>query len=303
MKRRQFIKATAAGTLGITFIPVAANRFVSPLFGATNPDAVWVDGGEPEALLESAMNALGGMEKFISSGDVVVIKPNMAWDRAPEYAATTNPHLIAAIAKQCKNAGAKSVKVFDRTCNNPLRCYRSSKIQKTAEDAGAEVGHVRDHRFTNLTLENGQLVKEWPIYDEYLEADKVINVPIAKHHSMSRVTLGLKNLMGVMGGERGDLHNNFSQKLADINAQILPTLTIIDAYRVLMHNGPVGGNLSDVKTAKTLIASSCTVTADSIALELFDLDVDSVPYIKEAFSRGLNTFARGNATIQRINLG
>ncbi|MBD3275456.1 MAG: DUF362 domain-containing protein [Candidatus Marinimicrobia bacterium] len=303
MKRRQFLKATAAGTLGVTFIQVAADKFVSPLFGATGPDAVWVEGGEPEALLESAMNSLGGMQKFISSGDVVVIKPNMAWDRAPEYAATTNPDLIAAITKQCKAAGAKSVKVFDRTCNNPLRCYRSTKIQKTAEDAGADVGHVRDHRFTNLTLDNGQLVKEWPIYDEYLEADKVINVPIAKHHSMSRVTLGLKNLMGVMGGERGDLHNHFPQKLADINAQILPTLTIIDAYRMLMHNGPVGGNLSDVKMAKTLIASSCTVTADAMALELFDLDVDSVPYIREAFNRGLNKFAQGSATIQRINLG
>ncbi len=147
------------------------------------------------------------------------------------------------------------------------------------------------------------MVKEWPIYDEYLAADKVINVPIAKHHSMSRVTLGLKNLMGVMGGERGDLHNHFSEKLADINAHILPQLTIIDAYRVLMHNGPVGGNLSDVKMAKTLIASSCTVTADALALELFDLEVDNVPYIKEAFDRGLNKFEQGKAMVQRVTLG
>ncbi len=147
MKRRNFLKATVAGTVAIQIVPLAVNRLSSPLLGAGEADAVWVEGAEPADLLTTALNSLGGMKKFISQGDVVVIKPNMAWDRAPEYAATTNPELIAAISKACLSAGAKSVTVFDRTCNNPLRCYRSSKIQKSAEDAGANVDHVRDHRF------------------------------------------------------------------------------------------------------------------------------------------------------------
>lgn len=299
MKRRQFLRTSAFGTTALSIAPMA---FSTSLRAANPADVVWVENGEPEELLAAAMKALGGMGKFISRGDVVVIKPNIGWDRPPELAATTNPQLIAALVKSCKAAGAKEVKIFDRTCNNPRRCYRNSKIEKLAKEAGADVSHIRENRFKNIPI-NGQLIKEWPVYREYLEADKVINVPIAKHHSLSRVTLGLKNLMGALGGNRGSIHNNFSQKLAEIDRNILPTLTIIDAYRILIDNGPVGGNPEHVRLKKTLVASSCTVSADVTALELFGHTLDQVDHVKTALDMGLARFDIKKLNVQKIRLG
>ncbi len=301
MKRRDFLKTAALTTGAAGFIPAVFDT-ASALFGQTaNPDVVWVENGEPEALLTTALGALGGINRFISKGDVVVIKPNIGWDRPPELAATTNPDLIAALVKTCRQAGAKEVKIFDRTCNNPRRCYRNSKIEELAKDAGADVSQIRQNRYKTIPI-NGSLIKEWPIYEEYLEADKVINVPIAKHHSLSHVTLGLKNLMGVMGDNRGSLHNHFAQKLTEIDSKILPTLTIIDAYRILTANGPVGGNPDHVRLTKTLIASDCTVSADFIALELFGHKLDKVEHIKYAAEKGLNKYDLQKLNVKRVKL-
>ncbi|HHE55524.1 MAG TPA: DUF362 domain-containing protein [Caldithrix abyssi] len=298
MKRRQFLRLSSAGLVGLSLL----SYFPQKLKAQALPQAVWVENGEPEQLLERALKEYGGLQRFISKGDRVVIKPNIGWDRPPELAATTNPQLVAALVKACKKAGAKEVKIFDRTCNNPRRCYHNSQIEKWAKQAGARVEQVRSNRFKTVQI-NGELVKEWPIYEEYLKADKVINVPIAKHHSLSRVTLGLKNLMGVMGGDRGQIHNFFAQKLTDIDRKILPTLTIIDAYRILTNNGPVGGNPADVKLAKTLILSDCTVTADYLALELFGLKLDEVDHIKTAYQKGLAKYPIEKLNVKRISLG
>jgi len=296
MQRRDFMKASlilGTGSL-ITGNPLS-------LFSA-QPQAVWVSGGEPLPLLQAAMGVFGGIQNFISKGDQVVIKPNIGWDRKPEQAANTNPELVAEVVKMCYEAGAAKVRIFDRTCNNPQRCYANSQIESFAKNYGAEVEQIRDFKFKDYSLPEGELLKEWPIYKDYLEADKIINMPIAKHHSMSRVSLGLKNLMGVMGGNRGSIHNNFTQKINDICAHILPTLTIIDAYRILLRNGPSGGNINDVSVEKTLIMSPCTVSADFMALNLFDLKVSEVPHIQEAIQRGLNKFDVDKLDVKKIDL-
>lgn len=298
MKRRTFIKTSAIGTISAGMIPLN-------LLGQNQnaiPDAVRVINGEPAQLFQTAISSLGGMTQFISKGDVVVIKPNMGWDRAPQYAANTNPDLVAEIAKSCFEAGAKEVKVFDRTCNDPRRCYRSSEIEEKASAAGADVSQIRKNKFTSIKLKEGDILKEWPIYKDYLEADKIINVPVAKHHSLSLVSLGLKNLMGVMGGNRGSIHSGFDSKLADIGSAILPSLTIIDAYRILTGNGPTGGNLADVKLQKTLIASSCVVTADYLALDMFSLSLPQVGHIGEMVKRGKNKFDLQKLNVKEINL-
>ncbi|WP_456443802.1 DUF362 domain-containing protein [Caldithrix abyssi] len=297
MRRRRFIRLASTALASLSFFPYSVGK----LRAQSLPQAVWVENGEPEALLRRALKEYGGLERFIQKGDRVVIKPNIGWDRPPELAANTNPHLVAALVKACKQAGAREVIVFDRTCNNPRRCYRNSQIEKLAKDAGARVEQIRPNRFKNIAIQ-GQLVKEWPIYETYLKADKVINVPIAKHHSLSRVTLGLKNLMGVMGGNRGDIHNHFAQKLAEIDSKILPTLTIIDAYRILTDNGPIGGNPKDVKLTKTLIISDCTVSADYLALQLFDLKLDEVAHVQVAYQMGLAKYAPEKLKVKRIQL-
>ena len=299
MKRRKFIKTSTLGTLSVSLLPkVIRAQNSDPL-----PDVVRVNNGEPEQLFEAALTALGGMSRFISNGDVVVVKPNMGWDRAPEYAANTNPDLMAAVIKSCYQAGAKEVKVFDRTCNNSRRCYKNSKIEEIAKAADAEVFQIRKNKFSTIKLNNGKELKEWAIYEDYLEADKVINVPIAKHHSLSQISLGTKNLMGVMGDNRGSLHSGFETKLADITSEILPNLTIIDAYRILLANGPSGGNLADVKLQKSLFASSCMVTADVTALKLFNMSLENVGHINEMVKRGNNKFDLKNLNFKEINLG
>ncbi|MBN2367186.1 MAG: DUF362 domain-containing protein [Calditrichaeota bacterium] len=296
MDRRKFLKYSLAIGSAVAFLEHPFHLF------ASTPEAVRVSGAEPPELLRAALGAFGGIQSFVSRGDVVVIKPNIGWDRTPEQAATTNPILIGELVKSCYDAGAKKVKVFDRTCNNPRRCYQNSAIQASAEQFGAEVEQIRDFKFRSVSLPEGEILKEWPIYKDYLEADKVINVPVAKHHSMSRVTLGLKNLMGIMGGNRGAIHNRFSEKINDISAAILPSLTIIDAYRILLRNGPSGGNMNDVKLTKTLIMSPCTVSADVLSLDLFDRKLEEVPYIREAINRGMNKYKLETLNVKRIQL-
>ena len=315
MKRRDLLKllgstllATTAGRYGRVFAqaPESAAEHASkasaiPNPGGAFPDVVMVENGEPTQLLTAALKEMGGMERFVKAGDVVVVKPNIGWDRSPEQAGDTNPDLVAEVVKRCLEAGAKKVRIFDHTCNTEQRCYLNSGIQEKAETAGAEVSFIDQERFKMTTLKKGKLLQEWPIYQDYLEADKVINVPIAKHHGLARVTLGLKNLMGVMGGARGEIHSPFS-KLIDITAEILPTLTIIDAYRMLMAHGPQGGNLEDVKTARALVMSPCTVAADHTALRLFDLTPADVPYLQEAADRGLNRVDLKNLQLKKVKL-
>ena len=302
MKRRDFIKTSTAAIAGFSLFPVSLKSQSQPTSSDFPPDVVWIENGEPAELLHTAFGEFGGVEQFISKGDIVVIKPNIGFDRMPRQAATTNPDLVAEVVLQCRQAGAKRVKVFDRTTNNPQRCYYNSEIEKEAKAAGAQVYHVYDHRFQDIDLPDGEVIKKWPVYRDYLEADKTINIPIAKHHSMDRVTLGQKNLMGVMGGNRGEIHYGFSKKLADITSAIMPTLTIIDAYRILTANGPSGGSTADVKTTRTLIMSRCTVTADYVALPLFDLHVNQVGHIREMIVRGQQKFDLDNLNLRKIDL-
>ncbi len=302
MKRSDFLKASAAGLVGLSALPFVRRGVLRAQESGARPEVVWVQNGEPAGLVQAAITQFGGMEQFISRGDDVVIKPNIGWDRAPQYAANTNPDLVAEVVRLCLNAGARRVKVLDHTINNPQRCYHNSEIEKKAAAAGAQVIHVREHRFKEIKIQGGEVLDRWPVYTDYLAADKTINIAIAKHHSLCRVTLGLKNLMGIMGGNRGEIHNGFTTKLADITSQILPTLTIIDGYRILTANGPSGGNLADVKTPRTLIMSPCTVTADYVALSLFDLTLDDVGYLKEMVRRGHQQYDLNNLQVKKVSL-
>lgn len=299
MKRRDFLKTSALGTVAMS-IPLSKWQ----LFAQENtlPQAALVRNGEPEALVKAGLEAIGGIERFIKPGDKVLLKPNMAWDRGPEYAANTNPEVVATLTKLSFTAGASEVKVLDRTCNEARRCYRNSGIEDAAAAAGAEVVQVRKNRYKDITL-MGEALDSWPIYRDYLEADKVINIPIAKHHGMAKVSLGLKNLMGVMGGRRGMIHVNFSEKMADITQHIMPTLTVIDAYRMLLANGPSGGNLDDVRLERALIASPCTVSADVLGLELFGHSLSDIEQIQKAVDRGLALYDTSDLNVARIDLG
>src|ERR1019366_2570155 len=226
------------------------------------PSMTVVQGGEPRALVQRALADLGGMSRFISRQDVVVIKPNIAWDRTPEQAANTNPDIVAEVVRQCWQAGAKRVIVTDVSCNEPRRCFQRSGIQAAARAEGTEVILPDPELYREVEM-GGVVLKTWPVFIPFLEADKIINLPIAKHHGLVGVTLGMKNWYGILGGERNRLHQQIHQSLVDLANFMLPTVTLMDCYRILLRNGPTGGNLEDVATKKTMVAGTDPVAIDA----------------------------------------
>lgn len=253
------------------------------------PQMAVVQNGEPRDLVQRALEDLGGISRFIRRQDVVVIKPNIAWDRTPEQAANTNPDLVAEVVRQCWHAGARRVIVTDVSCNEPRRCFQRSGIQAAARAQGADIILPDPDLFRDVDL-GGVVLKTWPVFAPFLEADKVLNLPIAKHHNLTGATLGMKNWYGILGGQRNRLHQQIHQSLADLAAFMLPTLTIMDAYRVLLRNGPTGGNLEDVALKKTIIASTDPVALDAYAAKAWwNLDPEHLPYLQMAANRGLGT--------------
>jgi uncharacterized protein (DUF362 family) len=248
-----------------------------------------VQGGEPRALVQQALQDLGGIRRFVSRQDVVVLKPNIAWDRTPEQAANTNPEVVAEMVRQCWQAGAKRVIVTDVSCNEPRRCFQRSGIQAAARAEGAEVILPDPELFREVDM-GGVVLKSWPIFKPFLEADKIFNLPIAKHHGLVGATLGMKNWYGILGGERNRLHQQIHQSLADLASFMLPTVTLMDCYRVLLRNGPTGGNLEDVTLKKTMVAGTDPVAIDAyVAKAYWDLDPERLPYLQMAAARGLGT--------------
>ncbi len=253
------------------------------------PQMTVVMGGEPRALVERALEDLGGIRRFVSRQDVVVLKPNIAWDRTPEQAANTNPDVVAEMVRQCWQAGAKRVIVTDVSCNEPRRCFQRSGIQAAARAEGAEVILPDPELFREVDL-GGVVLKSWPVFTPFLEADKIFNLPIAKHHVLTGATLGMKNWYGILGGERNRLHQQIHQSLVDLANFMLPTLTLMDCYRVLLRNGPTGGNLEDVAVKKTMVAGTDPVAIDAyVAKAYWNLDPEHLPYLEMAAARGLGT--------------
>lgn len=281
MNRRTFITSTGAAVL-------LAPALIREALAAKETAVVAVaEGADYPAITRKAINALGGMKKFVKPGDVVVVKPNMGWDRSVDQAANTHPLVVRAVVEECLAAGAKKVKVFDNTCNDSRRCYVSSGIEAVLKGLkNVECKQIETERFKKTAL-NGQFLKEWELYDEALTAQVYINVPVAKHHGLSKLTLGLKNVMGIMGGNRGYVHRNLDVALADVNAFHKTHLTIIDATRILTAHGPQGGNLADVKVLNKVIASIDTVAADAFATTLFGMKPSDIPLTVTAYKRGL----------------
>ncbi len=300
MNRREFLKIAAISGIGLT-VPHSFDPLFNTVEASEKTDLVVARGAFPSEITRSAIDAFGGIKKFISRGDIVVIKPNIAWDRVPEQAANTNPEVVAEVVKLCYEAGAKKVKVFDRTVNDPRRCYVQSGIARAARSAGADVSHVDKRKFRDMKIK-GMALKTWPLYTEVFEADKVINIPIAKHHGLAKITMAMKNWMGIMGGTRSQIHQKIDQSLADLAIVIRPTLTVLDAVRILTANGPQGGSLADVKKLNTVVVGVDQVAVDSFGATLFGMKGSDLGYVKIAARAGLGTMDLSKMNIKRIKV-
>ena len=265
-------------------------------------------GGEPAELLERALAELGGIGRYVKEGQSVVIKPNIGWDKAPEYAANTNPELIGALVKHCINAGARKVTVFDHTCDNWQRCYQNSGIEQAAKAAGATMIPGNDEAYyKEVEIPQGIRIKSAKIHQALLEADVWFNVPVLKNHGGSQMTIAMKNYMGIVW-DRGFFHSNdLQQCIADICTwHKKPALNIIDAYRCMRQGGPQGRSVNDTSVLKALIASTDIVAADTAAVGLFNqveaMDINTVTHIAKGEEFKLGTQNLDNLNVKRIRL-
>lgn len=312
MTRRTFLKAslaTVAGLSGLKLLGRRRRRRAPKGYkqhGLKRGLAV-AHGEDPRAMAKAAVTELGGMSKLVSPGDVVVIKPNMAWPQPPEHAANTNPPVVAALVEMCVAAGAREVKVFDHTCSaDPRTAYEMSGIAAAATKAGAKVKYVDPRLFVERPIKDGRALESWVFYEEVLSADVLINAAIAKHHSTSRLSMALKNAFGMIGGNRGRLHPDIHTKIADINRALKVDLTVLDAYRILVANGPTGGRPQDVdnsrERARRVIVGVDPVAVDSYGATLFGLSGPEVGFIRESQRAGLGEMDLQKVAIHEIQV-
>ncbi len=286
LNRRRFLAsaALAPGALAAAVPPsLAIAHYKAP------PSAPEGIAEEARRLTRAAVGALGGMGRFVSKGNVVWVKPNIAFDRRPEQAACTNPDVVAAIVEMCFQAGAAKVLVSDNPIHVPERTFPRSGIQQAAEKAGARCPFMDERRFRAMSLTGAKVLTKWKLYSELVEADCLINVPIAKQHSLAKAVLGMKNLMGAAGGDRGRFHQDIANTVTDLAAFLKPRLVVLDAVRILAANGPTGGNLSDVKRKDLVVAGVDQVAVDSVGATILGYRPADIGYLVEGQSRGLGT--------------
>ena len=311
LTRRQFLKLTGAAAAAMTLLSHGCTTQPSETSGHRQPpdpsgDQAYLSiarGSDPEAITKAAIAALGGIKRFVRSGNDVIVKPNICVNyHPPEYAATTNPTVVATLVTLCLDAGARRVRVMDTPFGGtPESAYAVSGIEEAVQAAGGEMEVMSPVKFARTAIPDGQDITEWEVYRDVIEADVLINVPIAKHHSLARLSLGIKNLLGVIT-KPNQMHRNLGQRAADLASLVRPTLTVVDAVRILTAHGPTGGSLNDVQQTDTIIASHDLVAADAYAATLFDLTGADVAYVKAAAEMGLGTMDLDSVRVEEINV-
>lgn len=296
MKRRNFLKLSAASI-------ITASK-TTPLYALNNYDLSAVANGEPDKMFDKGIEALGGIEAFVKKGQVVLVKPNAAFSKTPEQAANTNPILVKRVVEKCINAGAKKVYVMDHKLFK--NAYKTSGIEKAVLEAGGlMVDAENENDYQDVKIPNGKRLTSTKVHETLLAADTFINIPILKNHMSTGITCGLKNLMGVVWDRRFYHRNDLDQCIADFPLYRKPDLTIVDAYRTMLTNGPFG-NRSQIQVTKMQILSADPVAADAAAVaqakQIGVADADKVEYIKKAAQHGLGRMDLENLNISRIEL-
>jgi uncharacterized protein (DUF362 family) len=285
--RRNFLVKAAASLAGIVSIPLLT-RWVQAIEKSTAAQRVVevtasdISQATIEKMVSIGLNEMGGLGSFVKKGMRVVVKPNIGFANEPQYATTTNPDLVEAVARRCIALGAE-VTIFDRTCNNRRICYERSGMNRAAKNSGADIQYINSRKFKTVTVKNGLNLTKLEVYRDVLEADVVINMPIAKDHSSATLTLAMKNLMGVIGGNRGLFHINLHKNIVDFNKAIPVHLNILDATRILTDHGPNSGRLSDVREKRIIVMGTTAATVDAYAAQtFFNMKPASIGYLRYA---------------------
>lgn len=296
MNRREFIKASLVGVLTPLAVGLPLEQFLPKAWAESRSLVTEAKGGTMENRLRKVLAPLGGIERFVSRGSRVVLKPNAGWARKPEEGANTNPELIYHLTKMCFKAGAKKVEIYEHTCDSYQLAFRESGIQEAVESAGGKIYSAHNQKlYQNIPIPRGKTLKSCQVIKPVLEADCLINVPVTKVHSAVPVTLGLKNWMGVVL-DRGFWHYaGLEQCMVDLATRVVPQLTIVDATQLLLTNGPKGpGKLQKLDM---LMAGTDPVACDAIAATLFKIDPSALKYLVMAKQMGL-----GECDLNRIEV-
>lgn len=302
MKRRDFIRSSVgAGVATGAALSLGGANSLLAAEAETDVDLVAIRGGEPDVMFDKGIAALGGMSRFVKPGQRVLVKPNIGWDRTPERAGNTNPKLVKRIIEHCLDAGAKEVLVFDHTCHEWSKCYQHSGIEQAVAEAGGKMVPGNSEKYyKQVNVKGGVKLKQTDVHELMLDTDVFINVPILKNHSSSRATIAMKNLMGCVW-DRGYYHkNDLHQCIADFLHFRKPDLNVVDAYRMMKRNGPVGVSLDDVVTLKSQLISTDIVAADAAAAKFLGMDPAKINHIKIAAEAGFGTMDLSKLNIKRI---
>lgn len=244
------------------------------------------------AMVESALKAMGGdrgVGHFIQKGDVVVIKPNVAFDKNPDLAATTQPDTVSAVVKLCFGAGARKVIVADNPINNPESCFYKTKVGEAAVRAGAELMLPKESYFEQLYIGGETITHTWKMfYRPFRSATKVIGISPVKDHNLCKATVTMKNWYGLLGNPRNQFHQNIHGIISDFALMMRPTLVIADGRKMLMRNGPTGGSLNDVKRGDTIVVGTDHTAVDSWCVtRLLEKQRHEIVYLDKVIQRGL----------------
>jgi uncharacterized protein (DUF362 family) len=301
--------AGAAGALGLLskgrwraakVAKAPPDRRVPDLAG--KPPLAVALGGGVAASVRAAIEGVGGIGRFVRPGETVLVKPNMAWDRTPEQGANTNPDVVAEVVRLCFEARAARVVVADVPVHDAARVAERSGIAAAARLAGADVQIPPGPGFVLASI-GGLILEDWEVFAPVLSADRLINLPVVKDHGLTRLTCGLKNGYGLLGGTRARLHQQISTSIVDLAAAFRPTLTVVDATRVMLRGGPTGGRLDDVKLVGAIAAGTDPVALDAWGATLLGLDPEEVPHVTQAEARGLGSIRAGTGPLEEIHAG
>ncbi len=292
---------TLAGVIGgslklspSAFAESANNKFIVDGIGQTQGYSI-------KMLTRKVFESAGGIQKFVKKQDIVTIKPNISWARSPHLAATTNPEVMEAVIELCQEAGAKKIRIADNTIHDARRCFALTGAGAVAKKTGVDLIYPRSSLMRDMKIQ-GHRIDLWPVFTPVVEADCVINLPVAKVHVLSGLTLGMKNWLGAVGGRRNVLHQDIHQTIVDLALFFKPSVTLIDATRIMITNGPSGGRTSDVVHGNRLILSDDPVAADAKAAGLFGKRPEDIGFIRLAKKRGLGTFDFNKLNVKKVVL-
>ncbi len=249
-----------------------------------------VTGPDRIKTINRGLEALGGLESLIKKGDRVLLKVNAAFATPPIVSATTNPQLLAEVARLCYKAGATSVVVTDNPINDPKSCFSLTGIGEATQSAGAKLLLPKESFFQPTTVENGELIQNWPVLcGAFRGITKVVGIAPVKDHHRSGASMSMKNWYGLLGGRRNIFHQDIHNIIKELAMLVRPTLVILDGTTTMMTNGPTGGSLMDLKETQTMIVSTDQVAADAFGATLLGKTAADLPYIAKAEALGLGT--------------